>query len=69
MGRGALPSQHWEGLGARAFHFLKRRNKDKLIKAEGTALLVFILRALLSEGCCSLSFWGLKSHPTQNRNR
>ena len=50
MGRGALPSQHWEGLGARAFHFLKRRNKDKLIKAAGTALLVFILGALLSVG-------------------
>lgn len=63
MGRGALPSQHWEGLGARAFHFLKRRNKDKLIKAEGTALLVFILRALLSVGVLLTLILGTKISP------
>ena len=60
-----MPRQHWEGLGARAFHFLKGRNKDKLIKAEGTALLVFILRAPLSVGVLLTLIWGLKSHPTQ----
>lgn len=63
MGRGALPSQHWEGLGTRAFHFLKRRNKDKLIKAEGTALLAFILRAPLSVGVLLTLILGTKISP------